>query len=99
MVAARLTESAAAFFAEEELPEDLGWADWLFPVHLRLFTGELYAAICFDATPEEIAALIDSWKGTAEMDHSPATREHIERNRDRRFTTVDEWRTSKRVTG
>lgn len=92
MATASLAESARALFTRDELPEELGWVEWLSPSHLRLFAGELYAVTRANAAPEEIAALLDSWKATAELDHAPAVRERIERNRERRFVPVDEWR-------
>lgn len=98
MGAVSLAEFARELFTRDEIPEELGWIAWLSPSHLRLFAGELYAATQANAGAEAIAALLDSWKATAELDSSPAVRAQIERNREHRFVSVDEWRAGKSAT-
>jgi hypothetical protein len=58
---------------------------------MRLFAVELNAALA-DPAPEKLAALLDSWRATAELDHSPEAQETMQRNRTQgRFAPVDEW--------
>jgi hypothetical protein len=93
-----LPEKARELFVRDEIPEDLGWITWLTPSHLRLFSGEVYAATQAGASNEEMAELLDSWKATAELDHSPELLEQLERNRGRNFMTADEWQSTKNGT-
>lgn len=87
---------ARAFFVEDELPEEFGWFAWLTPEHQRMFRGELYDAALGRASGQQLLALIDAWTATAELDHSPETRDRLARNwASGRFAPVDEWLTTR----
>lgn len=93
-----LPERARELFSEDRLPEGFGWVAWLTPRHMRLFAVELNAALA-DPSPEKLAALLDSWRATAELDHAPEAQEIMQRNRAQgRFAPVDEWLATKRHT-
>lgn len=87
---AAVLERARSIF-QPNLPEEFGWVDWLDKEHLRLFAGELHDALQRAAGDEEFEELLDAWKATAEMDHSPELQREIERNRRGRFVPADEW--------
>lgn len=91
---------AEEYFTEDKLPERFGWIRWLTPSHQRLFAGEFYCLACKKGTSEaELLRLLDAWKATAELDHSPEVREQIERNRkSTRWASADEWMTRKKHT-
>ncbi len=95
MIAAlELPEKARELFTEDTLPEELGWIAWLTPRHMRLFAVELSAALA-SPSPAKLATLFESWQATAEMDHSPETQAKVERNRAKRFVSVDKWLNTK----
>ena len=95
--AADLQEQARALFAEDDLPEELGWVAWLSSRHMRLFAVDLNAALASPSV-DELTALFESWRATAELDHSPELQEQIERNRrSGRFAPVDEWLAKRRT--
>ena len=48
-------------------PKGFEWIDNLTPAHQRQFAVELYRLYI----PGEIAALLDSWQATAELDAAP----------------------------
>ena len=78
-IEARLPEAIAPLFREQELPRTLDWITSLSPLHQRLMIMEI-ALIATraaatemlggpaGATEHEFAALLDSWKATAEVD-------------------------------
>lgn len=87
-----LATDARDFFSEEALPPSFEWVSWLSQLHQRLFAVELNAALAArEPDPFELADLIDAWKATADMDRSPQLRAMIERNRNGRFESADEW--------
>ena len=93
-----LAEDARAFFAREELPETLGWAAWLSPLHLRLFAVELSAALASPSPdPVSLATLFDSWEATSELDASPDLRRTLAENRRGAFESADEWLNQRRT--
>ena len=68
------------------------WVTWLAPSDYTLFVEELVRAGGEKATQATLAELLDAWRATAELEHAPDVRAHIELNQGRRYMTVDEWR-------
>ena len=90
----QLHEDAVCFFREPVLPESLGWAQDLAPVHLRLFAVELSDALkgaMLTTDLSRLVNLVEDWEATAEVDASPEIQAELEREKNYRplseFTT------------
>ena len=78
-VAEKLRDEAASFFREAELPDSLNWVGTLSPLHLRLFAVELAEAlkeITLTGDDAKLAAALEGWRATAELDAAPEV-QHI----------------------
>lgn len=92
-----LRELARTALTGDELPDEIGWVEWLSSRHQRLFAIELRDAL-ENADAAELEEFLDAWKATAEIDHSPEIRSVLESNRGRDFERRDEWPKSIRRT-
>ena len=92
-----LSERARALTRDATLPPEFAWVEWLSPSNLRIFGAEVSAALERGRSQAELALLLDEWKATAELDHAPEVRDHLARNADRQFESLDEWRARTRA--